>query len=92
MLISISIKVCACKSGRHEEAIISFNKNIDLDSGNSQTLYYKGLSLSAVGRRKDAIDIFDQVLQILPGSVETWLQRGIAQADLAGIMMRLNHT
>ena len=37
------------RAGRHDDAILAFNKDIDLDAGNTEAFYRKGISLAATG-------------------------------------------
>lgn len=62
---------------KHEEAVESFDRGIELNRNNAGAWYYRGLSLMKLKRNEDAIGSFDNALRINAGMQEAWTQRGL---------------
>jgi tetratricopeptide (TPR) repeat protein len=56
----------AYESGSHEEAIRSLNKAIELEPENLEFHYYLGLTYSAMGRYKEALEVFERIVEKEP--------------------------
>ena len=52
--------------GRDEDAIVEYDKALEIDSNYVDAYYNKGLSLSNLGRYEDAIVEYDKALEINP--------------------------
>lgn len=53
-------------NGKYAEAILCFNKSLDLNPGNSKSWYNKGLVLKQIGNYDEALFCYDQSLIINP--------------------------
>ncbi|HSF51412.1 MAG TPA: tetratricopeptide repeat protein, partial [Nitrososphaeraceae archaeon] len=52
--------------GRYEEAIVYYDKALELDPQDRNSLVYKGLALFYLGKYEEALSWYDKVLEILP--------------------------
>ena len=71
------------KLGRHNEAIICYDKALEINPGFAEAWYNKGITLAALGRQNEAIICYNKVLEINPGDAEAWYNKGLALAKLA---------
>ena len=60
--------------GRYEEAIVYYDKALELDPEDRNSLVYKGLALFHLEKYEEAVSWYDKVLEILPydTSVRRW--------------------
>lgn len=65
-----------------EEALITYNRAIELDPNYSEALNNKGNLLKALGRFSEALDAFDHVIKINPDPAEPYYNRGNLLQDL----------
>ena len=64
--------------GRYEEAIVYFDKALEIDPNDTMALYNKGTALLALGRSEEAIVCFDKAIQINPLDADSWHKKGMA--------------
>jgi tetratricopeptide (TPR) repeat protein len=58
---------------RHEEAIASFDRTIQIRSDKYQSWYFRGWALLQLRRKDEAIACFDKGIQIKPDCRVGWL-------------------
>ena len=63
-------------SGRHEEAITSFDKALKIKSDYHEAWGNRGISLGDLGRYEEAIASYDKALEIKDNYHEAWYNRG----------------
>ena len=68
--------------GRHEEAIASFDKALEIKPDNDQAWYNRGIALDNLGSYQEAIASYNQALEIKPDKDQAWYNRGIALGNL----------
>ena len=71
------------KLGKHEEALVCFNKALTIDPNNINANYNKGLALIKFGKNEEAIEYFDKALFLDPNNINALFSKG-------GIFGRLN--
>jgi tetratricopeptide (TPR) repeat protein len=82
--IHIAIGKCYYKLGDYEEAIIFYNKAIELNEGTLFTAYYnKGKAYLDLKDYREAIDCFDEALKIKPGNMEAKNRKEEAEGFLS---------
>ncbi|WP_422928855.1 tetratricopeptide repeat protein [Singulisphaera sp. PoT] len=64
------------------EAVISFEKAIEIDPNNASPWVSKGDALAGLGRHEDAILCFDKAIEIDPNDDSAWASKGDALAGL----------
>jgi tetratricopeptide (TPR) repeat protein len=64
--------------GRYEDAIICFDKALEINPKNSSARENKGVAFSKLGRYEDAIVCYTKSLEIDPKSSNAWYNKGIA--------------
>lgn len=63
--------------GRYSEAIIKFDRSLEIDPTNKEAWLYKGLSLDDLGRYPEALICYDKAIAIDPYYVIPWYNKGI---------------
>lgn len=66
----------------YENAVVSWEKAVELIPDYHQAWYNRGVALAVLGRNKEAVNSYDHALQFQPGNHDTWNNRGNALADL----------
>jgi tetratricopeptide (TPR) repeat protein len=66
----------------HEDAVISFDKSLQLKQDNDETWVVRGIALGDLGRYEAAIASFDKSLQLKPDNYGVWQSRGKFLFDL----------
>ena len=69
-------------AGDWVDAIVCWEKALDIAPDFYSAWYARGLALSELGRLEEAIASFDKALQIKPDKHEAWYNRGIALFNL----------
>ena len=64
------------KLDRFSEAVAAYNNVLAIAPENTNALYEKGLALSHLGLYKDAVDVFEEVIEQNPALVDAWLLQG----------------
>ena len=62
---------------RYDEAIIKFERALELDPTNKEAWAYKGISLDDLGRYSDALFCYDKAIAIDPYYIVPWYNKGI---------------
>lgn len=65
------------KQGRHKEALLSYNKALDIEPQNVYILKNKGNLLYKNGKYDEAIECFDKALEINPSYKPPWNMKGL---------------
>lgn len=68
--------------GRHEEAIASYDKALEINPGDHAVWSNRSLVLYILGRHEEAIISYDKVLEIKPDDYYAWTGKGNAQKEL----------
>ncbi|MEA5574081.1 CHAT domain-containing protein [Calothrix sp. UHCC 0171] len=74
--------------GRHEEAIASYKKGIEIKSDKYQNWEARGVSLYKLMQYQEAIASYDKALEIKPDDYNTWINRAIAISNI----VRISHS
>jgi len=64
--------------GRHDEAMLFFDRAVDADPASAQAWVCKGVALGGLGRFAEAVACFDRALALQPRDLDAWLERGRA--------------
>lgn len=67
---------------RYKEAVICYDKVIEIDKNLAGAWHNKGISLANLGRYKEAIESYDQSLAINPENAETLYEKAISLSNL----------
>ena len=67
---------------QYQEAIVSFDKVIEVKADNLQAWYNRGVALFQLGRYQEALDSYDKALEIQPDYHYAWYCRGNALYNL----------
>lgn len=68
--------------GRFDDAISCFDKSIAINTSNPESLNLKAIALSrGLNRNREALTIFDQILQANPSYFDAWIGMGMALAN-----------
>jgi protein O-GlcNAc transferase len=68
--------------GRHGEAIASYDRALEIQPDDAETLYNRGNSLLQLARNEEAVASYDQALTIRPDYVNALYNRGNALSEL----------
>jgi tetratricopeptide (TPR) repeat protein len=68
--------------GQYEEAIASYDKALELNSGNSDAWNNRGVALANLKRYEEAITSYDKALKLNSGNSDAWNNRGVTLANL----------
>ena len=71
------------KLAKHEEAIGSYDKAIEIDPDNVYAWNNKGTALGELGRHDEALKCFDKILEIDPENAHAWNNKGVALGRLS---------
>jgi tetratricopeptide (TPR) repeat protein len=63
---------------KHEEALKSYSKALDINPNDADAWNNKGLALESLGRLGDAIKSYTKALDIDPNDADAWFNRGLA--------------
>ncbi|MHC5209777.1 MAG: FG-GAP-like repeat-containing protein [Planctomycetota bacterium] len=63
-------------AGRHAEAVASFEEALTLWPGHEDCLYYLGNSRTELGLENEALDAFEQMVELHPSASRAWMQIG----------------
>jgi len=68
--------------GRFDDAISCFDKSLAINTSNPESSNLKAIALSrGLNRNREAIAIFDQILQTNPSYFDAWIGKGMALAN-----------
>ncbi len=70
------------ESGKHEEAMASFERELGLKPGDYATCFNRGMMMVMLGRSEEALANFDRALDLKPDDNVAWFNRGVALGDL----------
>jgi tetratricopeptide (TPR) repeat protein len=68
--------------GRYEEALISYDKAIDLDANDATTWLNRGVTLDKLERYEEALASYDQAIELDLNEPTTWEDRGWGLSNL----------
>jgi tetratricopeptide (TPR) repeat protein len=66
----------------HDNAIVFYDKALEISPNNVDILNNKGLALSAIGRNEEAIECYDKAIEIEPQNIAPYINKVFALADL----------
>ncbi|WP_026731209.1 serine/threonine-protein kinase [Fischerella sp. PCC 9605] len=66
------------KQQRYQEALDTYEQALKIDNNNAEALSGKGLSLLALGQKKEALENLEQVKQLKPDDPRIWQEIGFA--------------
>ena len=69
-------------SQNNQEALVSYDKALELNSGLEEAWFGKGFALDELKRYPEAIASYDKALAIKPDKSEAWYNRGFALDEL----------
>ncbi len=52
--------------GKHDEAMVCYNKAVEINPQHSEAVYHKGRTLAQLGNYDDAIECYNNALKINP--------------------------
>jgi len=64
--------------GKYKEAIVCFNKVLEIDPRDAETWNNKGDALGTLGKYKEAIECYDTALKLNPKFARAWSNKGYA--------------
>ena len=66
------------KLGKYEEAIVYFDKALEINPDNVEALNNTGVALAKLGKYKEAIECYDKALKLAPGDSDILKNRALA--------------
>jgi len=66
------------KMGKFKDAIICFDKAIEISPDHKYAWYNKGVALARLGTFKDAIACYNKAIELDPQYLNAWFEKGIA--------------
>jgi tetratricopeptide (TPR) repeat protein len=70
------------KKHKYEDAIMEFDKAIELKPGFTEAWTGKGIAVGNLGRIDESLELFNKAIKINPDDVEAWYQKGFALGKL----------
>ena len=64
--------------GRYEEAIVYFDKALEIDPNDADSWGSKGSALQQLHRHEESLMCFDKAIQINPLDADSWHKKGMA--------------
>ncbi len=64
------------KNGRLEEAVLSFEKSLEINPRLKETWIAKGLTLEKLNKLEEGLECFQRALEIDPNSEDAWIAKG----------------
>jgi tetratricopeptide (TPR) repeat protein len=74
--------LCLSNLKRYEEALVSYNKVIELDPNYAPVWFNQGMVLSQLERYKEALVSWDKTIELDPNYAEAWGRRGLVLQKL----------
>ncbi len=68
--------------GNYEEALVWYDKALELDPENLDTLICKGWALDKGGKYEESLKCYEKVLELAPEFSDVWFNKGVALANL----------
>ena len=68
--------------GKYEEALVCYDKAIEINSNHDMTWYGKGVSLAYLGRHEEALVCYDKAIEINSNNYMVWYGKGVSLAWL----------
>ena len=81
-LYTFHIATAYYKLKKYQEAIDKLNEGLMLNSRNAMAYNVKGLGLMNLGRNYEAVECFDNALEIDPNLASAWMHKGNAMEYL----------
>ena len=75
-------RITAGKAGRYEEALESFGHALEINPGDAETRYAKGLIFSKLGEHEKALECFDSLIKENPKYIAALEQKALSLAKL----------
>ncbi len=73
----------SAKQGNHEDALIAYDKALEVDSNHTSAWNNKGIILSRLKRYKEAITCYDKAIEIDPKYANAWYNKANALRNFA---------
>jgi Tetratricopeptide repeat len=71
------------QQNKFREAIECYDKSLEINPNDIQTLKDKAYSLAQLGNHKEALECLDEVIRIYPNDVEAWTNKGLELCQLS---------
>jgi tetratricopeptide (TPR) repeat protein len=71
--------------GKYEEALVYFDKAIELNPNDAEVWDNKGIVLGYLGKHEEALVCFNKALEQNPNNADAWYNKGVALYDLGKI-------
>jgi tetratricopeptide (TPR) repeat protein len=68
--------------GKKQEAIIWYNKTLELNPNHATAHYNKGVALASIGQKTEAVDCYDKALKLNPNYAGAYFNKGNILGDL----------
>jgi tetratricopeptide (TPR) repeat protein len=68
--------------GKYEEALVYFDKAIELNPNDAEVWDNKGIALGHLGKHDEALACFNKALEQNPNNAEVWYNKGVALDNL----------
>lgn len=75
---------------RHQEAIVCYDRALQIDPRYTFAWTGKGVALDELGQYEDAIECYDKALAINPRDATTWSNKGAALVDIGRLQEAIN--
>ena len=85
-----TLGLLAFDASKPDEALIAFDKAIELDPQLAEAWNNKGNALDVQGKHDEAIKAYDEALRLDPNYVMAWTNKGVALAGQASTMKPSN--
>lgn len=58
------------------QALLCYNKSLEIDSNNSEAWIFRGIALKQLGYNNEALNSCNKAIEIKPDSIEAWIEKG----------------
>jgi tetratricopeptide (TPR) repeat protein len=74
--------IALCKKNKYKEAMLEFNRAIELKSDLAEAWTGKGIALDKLRRSKEALEVFDKAIEYKPDLAWAWTSKGVTLGNL----------
>jgi len=72
------------KFNQNHDALVCFEKSLDLDPENLLVYQYKASALRGIGKNSEALKCYEKILSVFPNSAKIWKEKDMHHAMWTG--------
>lgn len=88
----VNIGIALNEQGRHEQAIASYDRALEVDPDCIEAWANKGKALNDLSRHQEALECYQRVLNLDPDNAESWSDKGVTLRAIGQIQEALSAT